>query len=41
MAKMLNCNLEVKEFELQFLYYVHLLTNTLRKGMNLFIPNSQ
>ena len=33
MAKVLNCDLEVNEFELQSRYYVHFWTNTKRKGM--------
>ena len=38
MAKVLNCSLEVIEFELQSHYYAHFLTNTLGKGMKLLIP---
>ena len=38
MAKVLVCGLSVTEFELQSNYYIHLRTNTLEKGMNLFIP---
>ena len=34
MAKELDCDLEVSEFELQSQYYVHFRTNTFRKGMN-------
>ena len=34
MAKVLDYGLEVSEFELQLLYYVYFLTNTLDKGMN-------
>ena len=35
---MLDCNIVVSEFELQSHYYMHFLTNSLRKGMNLLIP---
>ena len=38
MAKVLDCSLEISEFELQSPYYVHFRTNTLEKGMNLLIP---
>ena len=34
MAKMFNCNLEVREFELQSRYYVHFRTNNLKKVIN-------
>ena len=34
MAKMLDCGLEVREFELQPSYYIHFRTNTLRKRWN-------
>ena len=32
-AKVLNCNKTVSEFEFQLRYYVHLLTNDITKGM--------
>ena len=35
MAKVLNCSLEVREFELQSRYYVDIGTYTLGKSMNL------
>ena len=38
MAKVLDCDLEVSEFEFQSCYYGHFQTNTLGKGMNLLIP---
>ena len=34
MAKVLDCGLEVSEFELQSCYYVHFRTNTFEKAMN-------
>ena len=37
MAKEIDCGLEVSGFELQSYYCVHLLTNTLGRGMNPFI----
>ena len=38
-AKVLDCDLEESEFELQSYYYVYFRTNTLRKGMNpLILP---
>ena len=37
MVKALDCEIVVSEFELQSHYYVHFRTNTLGKGMNLFI----
>ena len=36
-ANVLDCVLEVSEFEPQSRYYVHIQTNTLGKGMNLLI----
>ena len=36
-AKVLDCDIVVSEFELQPHYYVHFRTNTLEKGMNLLI----
>ena len=33
MAKVLDCSLEVSEFELQSRYYVHFRINTLGKGI--------
>ena len=39
-ANELDCDIVVNEFELQSLYYVHFRTNTLRKGMNLFVLTS-
>ena len=38
MAKVMDCGLEVCEFELQSRFYVHFQTNTIRKGMNSLIP---
>ena len=38
MAKVLDCGLEVNEFELQSHFYVHVRINTLGKGMNPLIP---
>ena len=35
MDNVLDCSLEVNEFELQLRYYFHFRTNTLRKDMNL------
>ena len=37
MAKFLDCDPIVSEFELQSRYYVHFQTNTLAKGMSPFI----
>ena len=37
-AKVLDCNFKVSEFELQSPYYVYFQTNTLRKGMNPLHP---
>ena len=37
MVKALDGESEVSEFELQYLYYVHFRTNTLRKGINPFV----
>ena len=34
MVKVLECGILVSGFELQLRYYVHIRTNTLRKGMN-------
>ena len=34
MAKVLDCRLEVIEFEHQLLYYIHVQTNTIRNGVN-------
>ena len=34
MAKVLDCGLEVHEFELQLRYYVHFRTNSPGKNMN-------
>ena len=36
-VKVLDCRIVVSEFKLQSRYYVHFWTNTLGKGMNLFI----
>ena len=33
-ADVLDCNIEVKEFEIQSRYYVHFWTNTLVNGIN-------
>ena len=38
MVKVLDYRLKVSKFELQSSYYVNFRTNTLRKGMNHFIP---
>ena len=38
MANGMCCGLEVNEFELKS-RYIHFRTNTLGKGMKLFIPN--
>ena len=40
MAKVLNCGLEVSEFELQSLCYYHFRINPLGEGMNLLIPSA-
>ena len=40
MVKVLDGSLKVSEFKLLLLYYVHFQTNTIRKGMNHFIPHS-
>ena len=37
MAKVLDCGLVVSEFDLDSGYYIHLLVNTLEKGMSTFI----
>ena len=34
----LDCEIELSEFELQYLSYVHFRANTLQKGMNLLFP---
>ena len=36
-ANLLDSDIVLSKFELQSQYYVHLLTNTLRRGMNLLI----
>ena len=38
MAKVMNCGLEVNEFEHQLCYYVNFQTNILGKRMNPLIP---
>ena len=38
MANVLDFNIVVSEFELQWHYYIHFRTNTLGKGMNSLIP---
>ena len=38
MDNVMDCSLEVSEFNPQSHYYVHFPTNTLGKGMNLFSP---
>ena len=38
MAEVLDCGLEVSEFERQSCYYVHFQNNTLGKRMNFLIP---
>ena len=40
MAYMLDCDLEVRGFELQSRYYVLFQTNTLGKGINSFIVSA-
>ena len=40
MAKELNCDLKVSEFEYQSRYYLHFLTNTLRKDLTPPYPPS-
>ena len=37
MAKVLDCDLKVSDFELQSCYYIHFQTNNLMKGMNIRI----
>ena len=37
-AKVLDSDLKISEFELQSDYYLHFQTNTLGKGMNPLIP---
>ena len=37
-ANVMDCSLEVSEFEIQSCYYVHFRTNTLEKVMNLPYP---
>ena len=37
-ANVLNCNIMLSEFKLWSHYYVYFQTNTLGKGINLFIP---
>ena len=34
MAKVLDCDLQVSEFEFQSRYYIYFQTNNLREGMN-------
>ena len=41
MARVLDCNLEISEFEIQLRSYVHFRTNTLVKGMNAIIHPHQ
>ena len=38
-ANVLDCDIEVSEFELQLRYYIHFQRNTLCKGMNFLIPH--
>ena len=38
LAKVFDCNLELRKFEIQLFYHIHFLTNTLWKGMNPLIP---
>ena len=40
-AKVLDCDIVVSEFELQSCYYVNFPINTLRKGMNSFVPTAE
>ena len=40
MAKVLDCALEVSEFELQLSYYVHFWTNTFIKGFKHLISRA-
>ena len=37
MTNVLDFSLEVSEFELQLLFYIHFWTDTFGKGMNIFI----
>ena len=37
MAKMLDCSLQVSEFEFQLRFYVHFRTYTIEKSVNLLI----
>ena len=37
-ANVLNCDIEVSEFELQLRYYIHFRTNSLEKATNSLIP---
>ena len=37
MVKVMDCEIGVSKLKLQSHYYVHFLTNTLRKGVNLLI----
>ena len=37
-ASVLDCDIVVNEFELKSRYLIHFRTNTLLKGMNLFMP---
>ena len=38
MAKVLDCSVEVCEFELQLRYYIHFWNNALGKDISLLIP---
>ena len=37
-TNLLDCDIKVNEFEHQLCYYFPFRNNTLRKGMNLYIP---
>ena len=41
MAKVLDCDLKVREFKLQLHYYIHFQVNTFGKGLNLLTPPRQ
>ena len=37
MTSVLNCGLKVSKFKLQSCHYIHFQTNSLGKGMNIFV----
>ena len=39
-TKVLDCGIEVNEFEFQSRYYVHFRNNALKKGMKPIIPHT-